>query len=876
MGGVQIRVLGPVRLGNAPIASAKQRALLAALALEPGEVVSRGTLVEAIWGTDAPGANAIQVQVSRLRARLDGDLVSVPDGYRLKAPTDLALFLDMVRRAASASPEQACALFGEALALWRGEVVADVESVRESPAAAAVTRQRLAAVVDYADAAFRLGRHGSVLAILYEATTAQPFDGPLHARLITALAGTGRQAAALEAYEGLRRRLADELGVDPDPAPRDAYLRILRTSSTPAPRHLPAATRFFTGRDAELRHLDKWRAAGTPVVAVVGTAGVGKTTLARHWALRAATHFPDGQLYADLRGFDPATLAAADPDEILYGFLDALGVPVMPVTAAARIALYRSTLAGRRVLIVLDNARDAAQVEPLLPSGDAAMTLVTSRNELAGLAVAVGAEVLALPLPTAGEASDLVRRRLRADRCADRAALDELVERCARLPVALAVVAARAARHPGSPLTVFAEELRAAEHTLDALGVAAVFACSYRSLSPAAARLFRVLPLHPGPVLRREVLVSLAGSVRVPLAELTGVGLVEEHGPGRYALHDLLRAYASSQASEADTPAPRRRLVDHYLHSASVADRLLHPGRRPLELGDPALGVVVETHGGAPARALRWFDEEQQALIALVRGLAAAGEDHDTWRVAWTLTSYLDRRGQWQSLVEVNTLAVAAAERVGDTAAVGRVLGGLARATAALGRYDDAEKLFLRLIDVVTVPAQRGHAHINVADLFERRERFEEALRHAHLALAFYRHARDCNGEASALNSIGWYNSRLGDHRRGLRYCRRALARFADLDDTSGEAATLDSVGFALHHLGRHAEAIECYERALTLYRSVGDRYFEADILRHLADSRAAGGDAYGARAARATALTILEELGHPAALDVRAALSGQ
>jgi len=364
----------------------------------------------------------------------------------------------------------------------------------------------------------------------------------------------------------------------------------------------------FVGRSGHLRALDALLqdqgAAPTAVVisAIAGMAGVGKTALAVHWAHRVAGRFPDGQLYVNLRGFDPGG-AGLDPGQALHGFLEAFGVPParIPEDLAAQSGLFRSLLAGKRMLVLLDNARSAEQVRPLLPGSPGCLAIVTSRDKLAGLVATEGARPLALDLLTAADARDLLARRLGADRvAAEPAAIACIIAACARLPLALTIAAARAATSPTFPLAAIAAELREAASALDpfdagesATDVRTVFSWSYRALSAPAARMFRLLGLHPGPDVAVTAAASLAavppGQARALLAELTRAHLLAEHAPGRYAFHDLLRAYASELASAQECPADRasavHRLLDHYLHREQ---RRGARGRLPVRGAGPA------------------------------------------------------------------------------------------------------------------------------------------------------------------------------------------------------------------------------------------------------------------------------------------------
>jgi tetratricopeptide (TPR) repeat protein len=659
------------------------------------------------------------------------------------------------------------------------------------------------------------------------------------------------------------------------------------------PRQLPAAVRNFAGRAAELAMLDAlanevYEDGRTVVISAIdGTAGVGKTALAVYWAHSVADRFPDGQLYVNLRGFDPEGAAVA-PAEAVRGFLDALAVPAdqVPDGLGAQAALFRSLLAGRRMLIVLDNARDAAQVRQLLPGAPGCLVLVTSRTRLIGLVATEGAQPLTLDLFTSSEAHDLLTRRIGPDRLtAEPVAVDQIVTACARLPLALSIVAARAGAHPRFPLSALAGELRQARGGLAALGggdpsldVRSVFSWSYRQLDPATGRLFRLLALHPGPDVGTAAVTSLAGERAAghSLAGLARVHLVAEHAPGRFAFHDLLRAYAAELAATVDSESSRRaahrRVLDHYLHTAYAADRLLDPHRQPITLTEPAAGVVPERLADR-RQAMAWFTAERAVLLAAIGQAAALGFDAHARQIAWTLTTFLDRRGHWPDWAAAQRTALAAADRLGDQAAQARAHRDLARAYAQLGRYDDAHahlRRALALFDGCADPAGQAHIHLGIGWLFDRQGRHLDALLHAERALRLFQAAGHRPGQANALNNVGAHQARLGNHGQALATCRRALRLHREIGDLRGQADTWRSLGFAHHRLGDHAQAIDCYREALDLFRDVGDRYQEAGVLTHLGDLRAAAGDRSAAHRAWQEAVGILDELGHADAQEIR------
>ncbi len=699
---------------------------------------------------------------------------------------------------------------------------------------------------------------------------------------------------------GTVRKLADAFGLTGDERDRfcSAAVTVLTASpgtkpaADPAtgrvPAQLPADVARFTGRRAHLDHLTAAldRAANAVVIsAIAGTAGIGKTALAVHWAHRVRHRFPDGQLYVNLRGFHPSG-AVMDPAQAIRSMLEALDVPRQRIPAGldAQAALYRSELADRRMLVVIDNARDAEQVRPLLPGAPGCFVLVTSRSQLTSLVAVEGARPLTLDLLTPEEAKELLAGRLGPDRlAADPEAVDEIVTRCARLPLALAIVAARAATNPGFPLRVIADELRG----LDALAdedpsgdIRAVFSWSVATLTPAAARMFRLVGLHAGPEFSAAAAASLAGvplrAVRPLLAELTRAHLIVETVPGRYTLHDLLRAYAAELAATDEPGAAMTRMFDHYVHTAHAADRLLDPHRDGLELSDPVDGVTLEPLADHQ-QALTWFATEQSGLINAVRHAAASGFDRHAWQLARTVAEYFDRRGHWRDSVETQHVALEAARRLGDRPKQADSHRVLARAHTRLGEFDDAHTHYghaLDAFDAVDDRVGQAHTHNSIADVCERQNRYQDALDHARKALALHRDLGDQpRGVAAALNAVGWYQAQLGDHRPALASCEEALRLLEELGDRYGQAATSDSLGYVHDRLGNHDEALTWYRHSLALFRDLGDRYWEATLLTRIGETHRAMGDPAAAGEDWQHALTILDDLAHPDAEQVRVSL---
>jgi DNA-binding SARP family transcriptional activator/tetratricopeptide (TPR) repeat protein len=670
------------------------------------------------------------------------------------------------------------------------------------------------------------------------------------------------------------------------------------TVAPEVPAQLPVDVPGFTGREEELGQLDAVLAAvgEHPTAAVIatlsGTAGVGKSALAVHWAHRLVDRFPDGQLYVNLRGFE-STGAPVKPEDAVRAFLDAFAVSPqrIPASAAAQEGLYRSLLAERRVVVVLDNARDAEQVRPLLPGAPHCLTVVTSRDQLTGLIAAEGAYPITLDLLPVADARELLARRLGARRiAAEPAAVDDIIARCARLPLALAIVAARAATHPGFPLAMLAAELADIRRGLDAFAAGdaatdlrAVFFWSYRTLSPDAARMFRLLGEAPGPDVSVPAAASLAAmparQIWSVLAELARAHLVTERTAGRYTFHDLLRTYAAEQAGLADSGTQRHaalhRLLDHYLQTARAADELLDPHRDPIAPPPPLPGVLPEVSQNQE-QALAWFAVEQPALLAAIEEAARQGFDTHAWQLAWTLTTFFERQGHWQRQAVAQHTALESARRAGDRAGQAHANRCLGRAYARLGDDVLAQNYLeqaLELLDALGDRIGLARTHLHLSWVFGKQNRDGEAVDAAGRALELFEAAGHRAGQARALNTMGWYEAQRGNYRQALTCCRGALALLQGSGDQHGQADTWDSIGYAHHLLGEHEQAIAGYRRAIELYRATGGRHGEADSLARLGDAHLAGGDRAAATLAWRQALTILDELGHPGAEELRAKL---
>ena len=513
-----------------------------------------------------------------------------------------------------------------------------------------------------------------------------------------------------------------------------------RRAELDIPRQLPAATASFVGRATELAALTgllKVSSSRQTVVisAIGGTAGIGKSALAVCWAHQVADQFPDGQLYANLRGFDP-TGPPATPADVIRSFLDSLNVRPerIPVSLDAQAGLYRSLLADRRILVLLDNARDADQVRPLLPGSPLCMVVVTSRDRLTSLIMAEGARPLSLDLMTVDEARQLLARRIGEDRvAAEPGVSQEIITSCARLPLALSIVAARAAAHPSFPLATLASELKRARGSREdrlaawnggevAADMRAVFSWSYQRVSPAAALLFRQLGLHPGPDITSPAAASLTGlterDARSILDELARAHLIQEHVPGRYAFHDLLRAYAADEASSRDAPSERdaavQRGFNHYLRTAHAAALLMYPRAGSIPIAQPIDGVTPEQPADY-AQAWNWFEAEYLVLLAAIQQAVSSGQSAYAWQLSWTLVEYFRRRGLWHECAATQYAALTVALRSDDRQGQAHIYRTLGRACRWLARYDEANAFLmqsLRLFEELADPVGQAHTHL--------------------------------------------------------------------------------------------------------------------------------------------------------------------
>jgi DNA-binding SARP family transcriptional activator len=760
---VRFRILGPLEVNDRDgkpvfLHAPKQRALLFVLLLHANRAVSPGHLEAVLWPERPPrsAAGVVRTYVSRLRGVLGLDdpdgperlprLSREPGGYRLLlAPgdLDLAVFDDLTVRGRDAldrgDTAQAARMLSGALALWRGEPGADVALEGDSAAIlAGLAERRLTAQEAWADAQLALGSDTHLIGQLRTLVAEQPLRERTRGQLMLALYRAGRKAEAVEEFRALRRRMAGDLGIEPSRPVTELHRRILAGELAPGPRaaiprQLPRDTRGFTGREAQLTAMKALlpttglpvTGVAAPVVTVItGTAGVGKTALAVHFAHLTADRFPDGQLFADLRGH-----ADAEPvrsAEALHRFLRALEAREIPGDTDEAAARYRSLLAGKRMIILLDNAADASQVRPLLPGSAGCLVLVTSRSRLPGLLARNGATPVTVEPMTEAEGVTLLRKVLGASRVdADPDSAATIVARCARLPLALRITAERAAHRPRLDLATLAAELAAEHRRLDVLTVGedrhatvrSVFSRSYARLTPDAARMFRLLGLHPGSDIGVRAAAALAGGTLTGTARLlealADVHLLQETAPRRYRFHDLLRAYAAERAV-AEVPAAARRaglrrVLGWYLHTADAVGRVLMPARRRVPLEPPPAGCQPLVPADYPS-AKAWCDTEHANLIAAIGAAADHGENEIAWQIHVVMGSYFELGKPGADWIAAGRLGVEAARRAGNRLGEAwalSVLGDLLRADRAVAQAGECWQRALAILTNLGHPLAR-------------------------------------------------------------------------------------------------------------------------------------------------------------------------
>ncbi len=912
---VRFGVLGPLRVWQGQqeldLGPPQQRLILAVLLVRPGEVVGADDLVDALWESAAPASakNLIHRYVGALRRVLEPDLppraagrwlVRQGSGYVLRVDgdsADIVAFRDLVNRARSESDAVAMSSYVEAFQLWRGLCGEGLALTAQAKELFTSINNEFAVAADaMGEVALRCGRAEDALPILRTITARFPLNERIQARLMLVLAATGQQAEALEVYRTTTARLADELGIDPGPELRAAHAQVSRAeqpagqpaaASIARPAQLPMDLSTFGGRRAELDHLRHLLDSGDPpvtIIAIDGMPGAGKTTTAVHLAHEVVDRYPDGQLYVNLRGFDPSGLAVP-PTAALLSFLAALGVhgDRVPPDLATQSALYRTCLAGKRMLVVLDNARDREQVLPLLPGSPSCLVIVTSRNRMTGLVAMEGARPYTLDAVSASEAREILALRLGARSDEQHEAVDRIVEVCSGLPLALAMVAARAATYPDLPLTAIADELRTGHGNLDALshdetrGVRAVFSWSYEALRPQAALLFRLLSWHWGPDISAHACASLLGvpvrEAQTALVELNRTRLVTEHVPGRFLMHDLVRAYAMELSTELDAPDVREqaahRMFDYYLHSTHAANRPLMPHREvPLTPLTP--GVTPETLFD-DGTAIQWLAAEYHVVLMAIGQAIERGKADYAWRLAWAIQLYQHYMGflrDWALTAQVTLEATRAAGDLRGQVFTERSLAG---AYFMLGDGKASLQHLYNTLDLINAGGwadeesayvERNIGEVMITGTVDLQPDYEAAISHFERAHKYYTKMNHMQGVAYTLEGQAVAYMRTGDPERSIDLLNQALPLHRQLNDRTGEGYAYARLADTYLQLGRLDEAEAWLDKAIDLHTKSQHRLMEIDNLVLLGDIRTAQNDAEGARQAWRQALEVAERFG--------------
>ncbi len=953
---MEFRLLGPVEVwaadGCLEMGPPQQRAVLAALAVDAGRPVFRGTLIDRVWSERAPegAASALYAHINRIRrvlaAAAAGEepvrLARRSGGYVLEVDpeeVDLHRFrqLALAARDRQRPDDEQARLLREALDLWRGEPLADLPGEWPARMRDSWEEERLDAAVAWAQAELRMGRPDEVIGPVRELVAGQPLKERPIGVLMQALAAAGRGAEALECYAMARSRLVEALGAEPGRELQRVHLAILkgegpvpgsasRLAPLPVPAQLPSDVHGFTGRHDELDELDRLlieagdKATAVVISAVAGTAGVGKTALAVRWAHRVRDAFPDGQLYVDLRGYGPDRPIPAE--KALARFLTNLGVAGrdIPFDVDDRAARYRTEINGRRILVVLDNAASVEQIRPLLPGTPSCSVLVTSRDSLPGLVALHGGRRLDLGLLPLPDAVTLLHKLIGERVEAEPEAAATLATQCARLPLALRVTAELATARPTTPLADLVRELADQAQRLQRLdaggdpraAVSVVFSWSYKRLPADAARAFRLAGLHPGSDLDVYAAAALTNTTvdgaKRSLEVLARAHLMHLTGPGRYGMHDLLRAYACDLAKSQDSEADRRtaltRLFDYYLAAAATAMDALSPAERRQRPGiSPADSPTPSV--ADPSAALAWLDAERPNLVAVCTHTAAHGWPGHTIRLATTLFRYLDTRAHFPDALSIHTDARNAASQTGDRAAEAYALTNLGVVHLRQGRYEQAAEHYREALPLFREAGDRSgeartlthlglvnwrqgryelaaerhrqaltryretanrvgeaNALSNLGLVWWRQGRYEEAAGGHRQALVLYRETGRRIGEANALTNLGVVNLRQGRYEQAADDLRQALTLFRETGNRIAEGYALANLGVVNLRQGRYEQAADDLRQALTVFRETGNRDGEAEALNRIGETLHATGQTEQAHAQHAAALTLAAETG--------------
>ncbi|WP_093784979.1 AfsR/SARP family transcriptional regulator [Actinacidiphila guanduensis] len=911
-GSLRFAVLGPVRAwrGEESIRTGapQQRALLAALLLRGGRTATASELLDALWGETPPNTAlaALRSYAFRLRKALGPDaLVTDSGGYALKVEPD-ALDCAVVERLAAEAervrptdPGQARKLLATALDLWHGEPLAGLPGPYAETQRNRLAEWHIGLIEARLELDLELGAHAEAVSELTALSAEHPLRERLRALLMLALYRSGRQAEALGVFADTRRLLADELGIDPGAELADLHQRILEAdpdlaapvSAAPAaqeivrPAQLPATVSDFTGRAAVVRELGRQLAEASDrgteggvmsVSAVAGIGGVGKTTLAVHVAHAVRDAFPDGQLYVDLQGTDARP---ADPEAVLGGFLRALGVsnPAIPESLAERAALYRSILDGRRVLALLDNAHDAAQIRQLLPGTPGCAALVTSRVRMVDLE---GAHLVDLDVMSPEEALQLFTRIVGDERVSgERQAALDVVGACGFLPLAIRIAAARLAARRTWTVSVLARKLADQRRRLDELragdlAVKATFALGYGHLSPAQARAFRLLSLPDGPDISLEAAAAVLGldpyETEELLEALVDISLIESAAPARYRFHDLLRLYARERAEQDETEAERcsalSRLLDFYLASAVGVYTWENPGDRVLD------HLAPTTHPGlafgSRDAALEWLFSEAQGLLAAVEQSAAGGCEGSARRAAdllftaWDLMESGIHARQYEQAARA---LVEASYACSDTLVEGRSRLLVAQLLRMTGRFAEADEEARRAMVVGLAaedPLTCSYAPNLRGIIAYKDRRYEECFQYHTSALQAFRSDGNKYGEGAALSNLSWAQLGMGNDEEAVNTGREVMAIYRELGAGFRLGNALYALSIPLTATGRLDEAFSCLTEALQVFRDARQQFWEGMTLFRLAEVHLAAERWRQSAAHVEQSLVILREVG--------------
>ncbi|MCA1194758.1 MULTISPECIES: BTAD domain-containing putative transcriptional regulator [unclassified Saccharopolyspora] len=941
--GFTFRVLGPleVRLDGEPLrlGSASVRGAFACLLMEPNQLVSIDRLIDTLWGDEPPATarTIVHGYISRIRRLLHGhgdpdapgrpEVLTRSPGYLLRIDPERVdahrarkLINDAHGKDAAARAE----LLTEALQLWRGPVLSGIAAERlHQSVGTNLDELRLLALEERIASELELGRHHRLVIELSALVDQHPLRERLTYLLMLAGYRSGNRAEAQARYHALRERLSHELGIDPGPEVRTLYERLLRDDEAllsgtqrqadrevapvgPVPAELPPAVAGFVGREREMAVLDRMierdRGDTTMLAVLTGTAGVGKSAVAITWAHRVATAFPDGQLYASLRGFD-SERAPLSPGEALTSMLKTLGVAAdaIPVDLDDRAALYRSLLADRRVLVLLDNARDSEQVRPLVPSSSRSLVLVTSRRRLDGLVVRSGARVLPLEtLPTESAVALLDRAGGIDGSAAEPEATRALAELCGGLPLALRIAAARLAANPARGVASLVRELTDEGNRLHALdiddadtSVRRAFDISYRNLHPVHASTFRRLGLVPGHTFTAHAVAAVCETdppaAYRRLRALALAHLVTEPEPDRFGMHDLLRLYARELLTAPDGPDARpehaglaerdekafTRLLHYYLVVADHARRFLRPARDDLDLSGDS--TIEQPEIRNRTEALAWFDSEWPNLVAAVRAAHAHGLHEYAWRLVRCQFNYLVVRCPWEDWIQIYTVGLESARLAADP--VGQVLmpAGLGVAYARTGEHDEALAHYAdsyRCAVATGSPGWLAMAQVNMGAVLFRMKRFAEAQVHCRDALRAYRTLGDRYREAGALNNLAQVEQANGRLAEALEHLLEAEVMYREADDLETLAMVLNNCGEVSIELGRLDDGEGYHHEALDVAQRCGSAMHQASAYLGLGDVAVSRGDRSVARTRWETALSIYETGGSPRAAQAKARLT--